>query len=127
MKRDSKIAVGLIASLCIVGGIGIGRAVSGPDVSPIPKATQTHRASPKPAEAPTETSTGVPTLSAEDMQAIFDSTWSGTSDADKESMCWGIDQLGTDWVANILREKGGDDAGINWDHMAVLFEKECNK
>ncbi|MGW3821834.1 hypothetical protein ACWEAF_05870 [Streptomyces sp. NPDC005071] len=52
-------------------------------------------------------------------------TWDGTSKADRDAMCAGIDLLGTDWAAEQLRTGGGTDATLDWDYAAELVADKC--
>lgn len=90
-----------------------------------PAATPTKTVTAEPA---IEGDTAPPPASADDdmTQAVVDLTWDQTSEADKNSMCSGIDLFGTEWAADQLRDGGGDDS-LDWDRAAVIIEGKCQQ
>lgn len=83
---------------------------------------------PTPAAPATATVEPAPTLTPDDTndmtQIIVDITWDETSEADRNSMCDGIDLFGPEWAADEMEDGAGDES-VDWDRAAELVETKC--
>lgn len=70
----------------------------------------------------------IPALGQDDITEVaVRMTWDGTSEADRDAMCAGLDMFGHQWAVDQLRNGGGTDADLNWNYAAELIQTECDQ
>jgi hypothetical protein len=55
---------------------------------------------------------------------VVDLTWNQQTETEKDTLCDGINLLGTEWAADEMQAGAGDDS-LDWDRAAVLVEAKC--
>ncbi|MFB6776524.1 hypothetical protein ACFCX0_03625 [Streptomyces sp. NPDC056352] len=111
--------------LIVIAAAAFGLTACGtPATKPAPAVTVTETATPeaKPAVEDTESADA---SQREITEIAIQMTWDGTSEADRDAMCGGIDLLGTGWAADQLRAGGGNDSTLDWDYAADLVADKC--
>jgi ABC-type Fe3+-hydroxamate transport system substrate-binding protein len=105
-----------LAAICAAAVLALTACTSAGSSGPTP--------TPKPAAIDTTPATD-PTPTADDMtQTIVDLSWDQQTEADKDSMCFGLALYGTDWGAEQMRIGAGNES-VDWDKAAQLVEVKC--
>lgn len=65
-------------------------------------------------------------------ELVTEMSWGQQGMENKRALCEGIDLLGTDWAAEMLREgaaksKGGDTGTVDWDQAAEIISGKCDE
>lgn len=112
------VALAAVLTACVPG-----------QTEPAPTVTETVTAQPEPAPTVTETATveaPAPVVeeapvdaSAEAWRTAMEVTWDDTTQADRDSICWGFDVMGAEWVLESMDTEAPDDV------VVTFFEEVC--
>ena len=81
-------------------------------------------------DTPTAVTDDTSPTNAFDTLTVIEATWNQKTDAERDTMCRGIDQFGTDWAAVALKagaEKADPDTAnaLDWDEAALILQQKC--
>lgn len=116
----------------LVVGAALGVALSAcglAETEPAPTVTETVTSAPEPAPTVTETATveaPAPVVeeaplegSPEAWRYAMEVSWDDTPQADRDSICWGFDVMGAEWVLESMDSEAPDDV------IVTFFEEVC--